>query len=174
MKNMAGNRECDRVLQEELERAGIAIVRGERRLDEVPATITGKLGPFTFERAWYYWRVKGPMPLDVARELYADPVGRQDVRVGGDCTCPDPSEQVTYYDADGFELVGDPDGKQAAEWAVWSAKYPETFAKERITFVPDAAAVAAKALVESYHIDSQAGLNLFAAIICAHRLHEGI
>lgn len=40
-------------------------------------------------------------------------------------------------------------------------------------FVPNAADVAVKKVVESYHIDTQAGLCPFADTIRAHRLHEG-
>lgn len=86
----------------------------ERKRSEVPATIGGRIGAFTLQRAWMYWVVKGPMPLDAARALYADPIGADDVRVAGHCGCPPPDE----WARDGF--------------------------------------------VDSYHIDSVAGLRLFA------------
>jgi hypothetical protein len=82
MQNLAGNKECDEVIAQELERARIDAVRGERRRNEVAASITGKLGPFTFVRAWYYWMVRGPVPLAIAKEIQADPVGA-DIRVAG-------------------------------------------------------------------------------------------
>ena len=73
MRNLAGNEECDQYIERELTRAGIEVVRGERMDTEVPASITGKLGDFTFKRAWYYWMVGGNVPLTVAEELYDDP-----------------------------------------------------------------------------------------------------
>jgi hypothetical protein len=92
MINLAGVAECDRYIERELRRAGIAAVVGERSENEVAAAITGKIGPFTLWRAWRYWVVKGPMPLAVAREMYDDPVGVDDVRVAGHCGCPPPDE----------------------------------------------------------------------------------
>jgi hypothetical protein len=45
---------------------------------------------FLFDRRWYYWSVKGKVPLEVAQEMYANPIGRKDVRVAGHCGCPEP------------------------------------------------------------------------------------
>lgn len=56
-RNLAGHQGCDEHIEHELRRAGIPLVHGKRQQGEVPATITGKLGSFTFERAWYYWMV---------------------------------------------------------------------------------------------------------------------
>jgi hypothetical protein len=80
---------------------------------EVPSMVEGKFGKFTFARAWTYWIVIGPMPLFAAREMYNNPVGATDVRIDGNCTCPEPRDAIIY----------------------------------------------------SYHIDSQEGLNLFTATI---------
>ncbi len=95
MQNLAGNKDCDEFIRSELKRSRIKVVRGERSKGEVPASITGKLGPFTFVRAWRYWMVSGPVPLAVAKELYADPVGATDVQVAGDCRCPAPEKPWT-------------------------------------------------------------------------------
>lgn len=165
MINLAGNKDCDVAIEWELTRCKIEVVRGERSdRREVPASITGKLGPFTFWRAWYYWVVNGPMPLEAARELYADPVGKTDVRVAGNCGCPAPEPPwVEYYDADGHFLVQDPEGKQAAEWDQIAPRlFPDA---PRPNFVPDAPAVAAKAFVDTYHVDTEIGLRLLADTI---------
>lgn len=90
MKNLAGNKDCDVEIRRELTRCRIPIIEGERSTGEVPASLTGKLGEFTFRRAWYYWVVTGGVPLSVAQEMYDDPVGREDVRVDGHCGCPAP------------------------------------------------------------------------------------
>ena len=99
MQNLAGNRNADIVIRVELRAAGIE-ERDllAREVGEVPATIGGKLGAFTFRRCWYYWAAEGPMPLDAARRLYVDPVGRKDVRVAGHCGCPPPDG----WECDGF------------------------------------------------------------------------
>jgi hypothetical protein len=91
LKNLAGDRKCDLDIRNELEAAGIEVVSvGMSRDAEVPASLVGKLGPFTFTRGWRYWTVRGPMPLAAAQEMYADPVGVVAVRVAGNCTCPAP------------------------------------------------------------------------------------
>jgi hypothetical protein len=172
VRNLAGHGECDRAIRVELERARIDIVEGARSTHEVAAPITGKLGAFTFTRSWYYWVAEGPVPLEVARELYADPVGKTDVRVGGHCACPSPDEYgATYFDADGFELASDPEGKEATTWAHLQERgilpSPE---EKRIRFVADVRAVAVRGEVSSYHIDSEVGLRLFADTIRARGL----
>ena len=172
MKNLAGDENCDRDIERELTRCKIEIVRLDTPIArEVAASITGKLGPFTLERAWYYWRASGPMPLAAALEMYADPVGKTDVRVAGHCGCPAPEAPwVDFYDANGRALINDPDGKQAREWDEIAPKhFPD---EPRPHFVPDAAAVAAKAFVESYHIDSEIGLRLFADTVRKYGLDK--
>ena len=125
MKNLAGESSCNASIAEELVEAGIGLAIAREGLKrEVPATIVGRLGAFSFVRGWYYWMVSGPVPLAVAEELYADTVGRTDVRVAGHAGCPPPSE----WEDGGF--------------------------------------------VCSYHIDSQAGLNLFAATVSRHGLDK--
>ncbi len=99
MRNLAGDERANESITDELEAAGIERVAIDRH-GEVPATIGGRLGAFTFRRAWYYWMVEGPMPLEVARRLYADPIGVADVRVAGHCGCPPPDE----WAEDGFVL----------------------------------------------------------------------
>jgi len=92
--NLAGNENCDYFIKAELTLAGIDMVQ-EKDRGEVPAKIKGKLGNFKFSRAWTYWIVKGDVPLSVAEELYADPVGVKYVRVAGHCGCPAPKEWAT-------------------------------------------------------------------------------
>lgn len=170
--NMAG-RGCDNAtIEDELLHAGIEVVTGPVRDAEVATNRTGTLGPFTFTRAWYYWCVSGPMPLDVARKLYADPVGREDVRVAGHCGCPPPDEWADFFDAEGNMVVSDPDGKLARDHAAFIAAHPQYADGDMMRYVPNAADVAVRAIIDTYHIDSQAGLDLFARAIKDHKLHE--
>jgi hypothetical protein len=163
MKNLAGVKECDEFISHELELAGIhqiVLDESERQNHEVPFTVIGLLGAthfrkewdemlikspglvklfspknitphvsFIFCRAWYYWIVTGFVPLHVAEELYADPIGKKDVRVSGHCGCPAPKE-----------------------------------------WIKDRQLIAGHQCVESYHIDSQEGLNLFVRTLRAHSL----
>lgn len=120
MRNLAGNQDCDRIIERELKRAKIEAVYGPYpRRGEVPSRIMGKLGKVWFERAWYYWIASGVIfPLDLAKKLYADPIGRDDIRVNGNAARPNPEDEPTYG-------MGKP-------------------------------------LIFSYHIDSEAGLRIFA------------
>ena len=90
MINLAGDKDCDKQIRRELLRAKVDIVEVKQGNTEVPYTIIGRLYGFEFRRAWYYWVAKGPMPLKEAKELYAEPVGREDIRVAGHCGCPPP------------------------------------------------------------------------------------
>jgi len=94
MINLAGSKDANLVINRELKVCRIDPVEHTENVPgEVPTNLTGKLGPFEFHRAWYYWIVKGPVPLNVARKLYADPAGRYDVRAGGHCGCVEPETQ---------------------------------------------------------------------------------
>ena len=92
MENLAGRKDCDEYIRRELERCRIDIVEVELTRSEVPYTLEGRLGDFEFRRAWYYWVVRGSVPLEVAQEIYADPVGHTDIRVAGNAGCPPPEE----------------------------------------------------------------------------------
>jgi hypothetical protein len=94
MKNAAGDQNCNEYLTGELLAAGIAVVPFLDNKREVPATIKGKLGSWTFERAWYYWVARGNhIPFEVADKLHE--AHGKDVRVCGHCGCPSPRE---WYD----------------------------------------------------------------------------
>lgn len=91
MRNLAGDHECDAWIKYELTRARIPIEQIEvPHGSEVPYRMIGRLGPIEFRRAWTYWVSNGPVAIEVARRLYADPVGRTDIRVDGHCGCPPP------------------------------------------------------------------------------------
>lgn len=105
MRNLAGNQECDAFIKHELQRARIPIecVEQDHR-GEVPYRLIGRLGPIEFRRFWTYWVANGPVPIEVARRLYIDPVGRDEIRVAGHCGCPDPAPPWTTV-IDGAEYV---------------------------------------------------------------------
>lgn len=166
MKNLAGVTDCDRYIERELTRCRIDLVHVECSTQEVAASIRGKLGAFTFVRAWYYWMVEGPLPLTVARQLYADPVGVTDVRASGDCACRPPDLWATHYAEDGRVLVPSQGGKQEESWKHMIEKgFVSQEQKDKYHFVDDPAAVAVKSCVTHYHVDSELGLYLLAEAI---------
>lgn len=172
MKNLAGNKECDVDIERELTRCGIEIVRDQPREGEVPSSLRGTLGSLTFSRAWYYWMVRGSVPLAIAKELYADPVGRTDIRVNGHCGCPAPGGEDG-----GYATWRDPETmKQLVTHDEWNDLQRRT---EELPSLkpyldesqPSDDPTTGEAFIEGYHIDSEVGLRLFADILKKHNSH---
>lgn len=163
MKNLAGNQECDKYIREELEKAGIRVIHGEKNEGEVPYTLTGQLSYFTFRRAWYYWMVEGDVPLEIAKEMYATEVGKKDVRVTGHCGCPPPEEWAFPKNEVLFEL---------GVYKKPSKKHPygsgPTYGE--LAEMCNSGKINAPRFIQSYHIDSHEGLKLFADTIKKHKL----
>lgn len=92
--NYAGHDNVDDALEAELEAAGIPVQRMPeilRKRGEVQTIIVGWLHTWAFERAWYYWRAKGPgLPPQYADALHV--LFGKEVRVAGHCACPSPLE----------------------------------------------------------------------------------
>lgn len=169
MENLAGRKDCDGFIEDELVICDIEVVRHEPRLkNEVPASLTGKLGLFTFTRGWYYWMVEGPLPLPIARELYEHPIGRQVVRVSGHCASPPPEEWVTWTLPDGRKVV--PVGEEARFDDLIKDGFSTSSAKSKYAFSDNPESIGAVACVMSYHIDTLRGLKLFADTLRKHGL----
>lgn len=146
-----------RTFRETMSRLGVDVVT-------VNGADVGREGPLVIGFHNYYFTVDGPVSLAIAEALYATPVGRTDIRAAGDCACRPPAAWAKYYDADGHELVSDPDGRQAREWDGFIASgtgLGKVLSKiPRPRFVPYAAEHAARSVVESFHINSELGLYL--------------
>src|SRR3989344_9115596 len=85
MKNLAGVETCDTNIRRELNGADIQVVPVERTHSEVPYTLIGKLGEWTFVRAWYYWIASAPNGKGIP-EAEAESLNKQwgeEVRVVG-------------------------------------------------------------------------------------------
>ena len=165
MKNLAGVENCDIFIKDELMRCGIDIIEGERAKGEVAASISGKLKDFTFHRAWYYWIVEGLLPLHVAQELYADEVGKTDIRVDGHCGCPAPEKHyVKWLSEDGREIIPEDQKKPFEDMAKshpnWEEIQPGMLEKRYV--FSDKPELYGSPFIDSYHIDSEIGLRIFA------------
>lgn len=68
-----------------------SIIRAHQRVEFIDADIAS----FKFIRCWYYWSVTGYVPMDVAMEMYNDPIGRTAIRVEGHCGCPSPEDYTS-------------------------------------------------------------------------------
>jgi len=162
MKNLAGVADCDMDIRRELGRCYIDTVDIEKGNTEVPYSVIGKLGDMTFKRGWYYWVVNCRVPLEIARALYADPVGKTDIRVAGHCGCPPPEEWVTHLDDQGHVLCANSE-RPTDESLVKSLE------SQGYRFVDDPTSEG-KACITSYHIDTEVGLRVFADIVRRYNL----
>lgn len=161
MINLAGNKNCDETIREELILAQIPIETVQRSKGEVPYMLIGKLNGFTFTRAWYYWVVKGPMPVANALKLFDEPLGNRDIRVVGHAgnIKPEGRYPVTRWSP--------ADNKMVIEQEEWDEavgfyeRHPnlkhhdDNFQKK---CMPHANPESFPGYVMSYHVDSQLGL----------------
>ena len=161
MQNLARDERASEIVKKELYRLGINRVE-TNPISEVPSIYTGELRGFTFERAWYYYIVKGKLPLESAKKLYQHPIGKEDIRVCGHCGCPPPEDPwVEYYDDNGTKVYSI---KNKEEFEQFSNSEVESLAKrfkellDTSIFAEDRSKY--NAFVESYHVDSEAGMLL--------------
>lgn len=178
MKNLAGRptHEADVHVSFELARCRINSFRVPLDNGEVQTTFRGRIESnglkITLRRAWRYWVADGLVPLCLARLLYADLVGREDIRVNGDCACPAPAmENVVWYHPDGKMVLRMRD-KTQSEDALSTA--PESrLAKLAVAilaehhFSDDPASLGASGFIPVYHIDTELGLYVFSEILRA-------
>ena len=158
MINLAGNKDCDKTIREELTLAGIPIIELNSVMDsEVPASVIGHLNGFTFKRGWYYWMVSGYMPLLYANEMYRD-YKHLVIRAAGHCMDPPPSEWCEpkdYRDKISPILNLYWDGKISSDECNRRCKKIKRQGDQFVT---------------SYHIDSQEGLNVFCRMVKEHNI----
>ena len=104
--------EVTAIAEAELQAAGIEVcILGSVPRGEVPSHAFGSLSMWSFERAWYYWKARGPgLPVEVAERLHASH-GTQ-VRVDGNCGCPSPRQWFKGFGV-GHYHVDTPEGLKA-------------------------------------------------------------
>jgi hypothetical protein len=160
MKNLAGRKDCDRFIRKELNKVSVPIVARDLTHREVPASIAGQLGPFSFERGWCYWVIRGPLPLHVARKLYRHPE-RDAIRAVGDA-CGGHPKQYAVRMLNGQEVAPT---EEQADWLAFCER--KSYAKPDDYIFSDDPKLGQR-FVMSYHIDSQAGLRAFVRALRKH------
>lgn len=165
MKNLAGVKECDSVLAEELLSAGAELIEVDKSNTEVPYTYIGSVGNWTLKRAWYYWIASTEgrgLPLSVAEIMHNKPYPRvlsegcemiygDQIRVAGHCGCPPPNEWAFPNFKD---LI-----PQLNEKGITDRSYGN------LAKLLDEGVITGERFVKSYHIDSQEGLNEFVRVV---------
>ena len=150
--------DINRNIVSELTEAGflIDVIPNEQDINpEVPTNLIGRLKGFTATRAWTYWVVEGKLDMDSAREIYESPCGKRSVRAGGDCGCEPPETQSNMFDRNtGAKVFPDESYDECVN----------KFELDMTGYMRESEADVVE-FVTCYHIDTQAGLNLFASIV---------
>lgn len=146
------------------------------RLGLTPQSINGKLavvlGKFVITFYNYYFVVNGRVPLNVADELYAiEPIGRTDIRSGGDCGCRPPATWATARNGEVI-VVSPKETANMEDWAKKDSEIAKQFIKNPQYQLCHTEEEYAKypRFVDTYHIDSELGLYLFIQILKKHAL----
>lgn len=176
MKNLAGVKEADLSIKEELYLAGIEAVTGEAK-GEVPYTLEGRIGKWRLRRAWYYWvasveiKTDG-LELEHALELHnmpnpidSDKIMGTSIRSGGHCGCPSPDEygaQPVYDESLNKKLVA-----LGYETKEFQGKEYVSINVGEMSELCKSGKLDVKQYVDCYHIDDQIGLNEFAKYLRA-------
>lgn len=148
-----------------LEQFGISVVDGQPFDPEVPVRFHGTLGDFTFVISWAYWRVKGPVPLAVAWELYRSPLGKH-IRIHGNIGCPAPGEvensKPVWRHRTTKKILVNPE-----RWDSYKSLPAEVMNEYQGSKDIEAEG---DAFIESYHIDTDEALEFFVATLKRHQL----
>ena len=164
MENLATkeyNSYVDDKVKEELQIAGIPVVRLGVINNEVKTRYIGVLNGFVFIRAWNYWVVNGNMPLEYAQYLY-DNYKYLYIRVAGDASNPPPKEWAKNKDYDKVikPYVNNCLSKEITFEELKNASYEIKCKGEQV--------------VNNYHIDTQLGLCKFAEVIKSNNIYTDI
>lgn len=159
-------RETDRQVAQELSLADIKLDRlfSLQPNSEVMTSIQGKLGDFKFVRAWTYWMVTGPMPIETAKEIFVSEHSG-DIRAGGHCGRVAPEQVSRCLTPDGLDICIDPDGEIESDYKKLKLEPKNVVFVKSLEDTPGYSEV-----VFGYHIDSQEGLSAFAEF--ARKLYE--
>lgn len=173
MRNLADVANADVYIRKELGEACIEIVPlgAKVPLSEVNATFVGRLkmadgSVIDFKREAVYWVARTKIPMKVALKLYANLIGRNAVRVDGNCTCPAPDERHAFGT---YKWAYHPNDKLLFPYT-WYRK--SKFLQGVHDLYRWALSVWPWAhwYIDRYHIDSQEGLNFFVQTLQEEKL----
>jgi hypothetical protein len=178
VKNLAdvvSNSDKKKVIAYELERCSIPRVRVPTPGNNRAFEMIGQLGSFKFTRYAIHWAVTGLMPMEIADELEADPVGKDDIHVVGHPLCgwhglwPSLRYAPHLLVPEELPYLTDED-KQALQ------EFAQTYVSWEVpdgwyAVPPDRAkSLGARPYITGYRIDSEVGLRVFAETLFKHQL----
>ena len=156
MSDVPTKRQMEEARKKTLAALSIRVVRDTEE-------VVGILGSFDIIFRNYYWVVIGRVPLATARRLYASQRGRDTVRAGGDAgRVPPEGYVVHWYTAEGKRILPMKE-KTQCEVVVQGGPPMNEYAAQvlRENVFSDEPSTLGAGFVETYHIDSDAGLTLF-------------
>lgn len=169
MINLAGRKDiANSEIVKELKEAGIPIFCSSNIRGEVPTIWYGRLNQFYFRRLWYYWSASTRdfannetpgIPIERAKELYVDN-WINEIRSGGDCACRPPETWQTEWTIQPYQKVIRLKTESDRKWFL---EKPDWF--EKYCVIEEADQINSVFRVDSYHIDTQTGLNHFAKFL---------
>lgn len=175
MKNLAGDKDCNLTIMDELYLAGIPMVK-EIGEEKVPYYYIGKLGEWTFKRRSCYWsasveKTEDGLILEKAMELYRKKYPNRDeilgktIRAGGDGNGLSPDDYVSspvYGDSLDEKLVA----------IGYKKEYSDLLKREYVSInrgemaeICNSGILKVDRFVDCYHIDELVSLKEFADFI---------
>lgn len=115
-----------------------------------------------------YWTVKGRVPIDLARTIYADPAGKDLIRTGGHCGCLHPDERGSgkvWIAIDGHSVI--PAKEEKTFDQIIAEGHFKASNKDPYIFHDDPASIGASAFIDGYDIDGDLGLRVFVDYLIA-------
>lgn len=117
----------------------------------------------------YYWVVQGDVPLDIALKLYAEPIGKTDVRINGHCGCPPPEAPwVEWKIPHGKRVLNIRNMSEYERAAGSDSDLMRDIGKKGLedhVFTDFPEKMGAHGYIEHYHIDSFEGLSFFVSTL---------
>ena len=129
---------------------------------------------FVFTRAWTYYIVVGLVPIKIAEYLYADPVGKRDIRVAGHCGRPEPKAPwIEWLDNEKKTILSLKEKVQYEEYIQKSGAL-KSIANDLLNtcVFSDTPEKIGSAFVKVYHIDSIIGLRVFVDVLMITQLSD--
>jgi hypothetical protein len=147
------NKEADEKVKEELIKADIPFLNvGIRNNLEVKTNYIGILNGFVFYRAWTYWVVSGYLPLKYAKEIYLK-YKILNIRCAGHCGNPPPEEWCK------------PKNIHEQCKPIIDKFFNKEISEDECNKLCKEIRTKGDQFIDTYHIDTQDGLNQIADII---------
>lgn len=181
MINLAGVKDCDKTILEELYLARLTPIKVDKSNGEVPYSFIAKVGNFFIRRAWYYWIANSEVResglfLDDAMKLHNkihptnNSILGNTIRAGGHAGGISPDDYVSspVYNSDLTleckKLGIETQSQKSMGIGEDETEYPKLNLGEMAKLCNEGK-IKAKRYVKCYHIDDQISLNEFSEFI---------